>query len=123
MPCKLYIADKRADQDVGSAAPSWRGTSGPRWCERSRSEQSWPPSKASSQKATEETRRNLKALEKNRTAADLRDQLTTRLAKNSLRLEEITKRLVEVDMRVNEQRVRFTDMIRSIKLTNPPKPE
>ena len=68
-------------------------------------------------------RRNLKALEKNRTAGDLREKLTERLAKNSLRLEEITKRLVEVDMRVNEQRVRFLDMIRSVKLLNPPKPD
>jgi DNA repair exonuclease SbcCD ATPase subunit len=119
---KLYLADKRAEQNVAlSLRAAWdiRATLVKAVEERTKlaSEQS------ELQKATEETRRNLKALEKNRTAADLRDQLTTRLAKNSLRLEEITKRLVEVDMRVNEQRVRFTDMIRSIKLTNPPKPE
>ena len=119
---KLYLADKRADPKRGSALrAAWdvRATLVRAVEERTKlaAEQN------ELQKATEETRRNLKALEKNRTAADLRDQLTDRLAKNSLRLEEITKRLVEVDMRVNEQRVRFTDMIRSIKLTNPPKPE
>jgi len=119
---KLYIADKRADQSVAQAL---RGA----WDIRANlvkaveERTKLAAEQTELQKATEETRRNLKALEKNRTAADLRDQLTTRLAKNSLRLEEITKRLVEVDMRVNEQRVRFTDMIRSIKLTNPPKPE
>jgi hypothetical protein len=119
---RLYISDRRAEPTVVSALrAAWdvrlsltraieeRGKLAAEQNELSRS--------------TEETRRNLKALEKNRTAADLRDKLTERLAKNSLRLDEITKRLVEVDMRVNEQRVRFSDMIRSIKLLSPPKPE
>jgi hypothetical protein len=117
---KAYLADKRSDPNTAQALrQAWdiRVTLVRAVEERNK----LADEQNELQKSTEETRRNLKALEKNRTAADLRDQLTTRLAKNSLRLEEITKRLVEVDMRVNEQRVRFTDMIRSIKLTNPPK--
>jgi hypothetical protein len=119
---KAYLGDRRADPNVATALrAAWdiRITLVRAVEERTKlaTEQN------ELQKSTEETRRNLKALEKNRTAADLRDQLTARLAKNSLRLEEITKRLVEVDMRVNEQRVRFTDMIRSIKVTNPPPAE
>jgi hypothetical protein len=116
---KAYLADRRADPNVATALrAAWdiRMTLVHAVEERTK----LTDEQNELTKSTEETRRNLKALEKNRTAADLRDQLTARLAKNSLRLEEITKRLVEVDMRVNEQRVRFTDMIRSIKLTNPP---
>jgi hypothetical protein len=119
---RLYLTDKRADAAiVGALRAAWdvrialvRAVEERRKLTDEQTELS---------KATEETRRNLKALEKNRTAADLREKLTERLAKNSLRLEEITKRLVEVEMRVNEERVRFLDMIRSIKLTNPPKPD
>ncbi len=119
---RLYLADKRADPNVVLVLRSaWdvRVTLVRAVEERTK----LADEQAELQRSTEETRRNLKALEKNRTAADLRDQLTTRLAKNSLRLEEITKKLVEIDMRVNEQRVRFTDMIRSIKVTTPPKAE
>jgi hypothetical protein len=117
---RLYMADKRSDAAAVTALrAAWdvRVTLVHAVEERTKlaAEQS------ELQKSTDETRRNLKALEKNRTAADLRDKLTERLAKNSLRLEEITKRLVEVDMRINEQRVRFTDMIRSLKVLNPPK--
>jgi len=119
---RLYMADKRAETGVVAALrAAWdvRTTLVKAVEERTKlgDEQN------ELGRATEETRRNLKVLEKNRTAADLREKLTDRLAKNSLRLDEISKRLVEVDMRINEQRVRFTDMIRSIKLVNAPKPE
>jgi hypothetical protein len=119
---RLYMADKRADAaTVAALRAAWdvRTTLVKAVEERKK----LTDEQAELSKATDETRRNLKALEKNRTAGDLRDKLTERLAKNSLRLEEITKRLVEVEMRVNEQRVRFLDMIRSIKLLNPPKPD
>jgi hypothetical protein len=119
---RLYMADKRADPaTVAALRAAWDVRVNLVKAVEERKKLTDEQSELS--KATEETRRNLKALEKNRTAADLREKLTERLAKNSLRLEEITKRLVEVEMRVNEQRVRFLDMIRSIKLTSPPKPE
>jgi hypothetical protein len=119
---RLYMADKRADPAVVLALrPAWdvRTTLVRAVEERKK----LTDEQGELSRATDETRRNLKALEKNRTAGDLREKLTERLAKNSLRLEEITKRLVEVDMRVNEQRVRFLDMTRSVKLLNPPKPD
>jgi hypothetical protein len=72
---------------------------------------------------TEETRRNLKAIEKNATAAQLRDRLTKRLAENALRLDEITKRLVETDAKLAELRIRFKEAIREIKLETPPPPK
>jgi hypothetical protein len=118
---RLYMADKRSEAaTVAALRAAWdvRTTLVRAVEERKK----LADEQAELSRSTDETRRNLKALEKNRTAGDLRDKLTERLAKNSLRLEEITKRLVELDMRINEQRVRFSDMIRSIKVLNPPKP-
>jgi hypothetical protein len=119
---KMYLKDRRADPQVAKELDA-------AWEVRSLLVKSIEEKKKLSdeqselERSTEETRRNLRALEKNKAAGDLRQKLSDRLAKNSLRLDELTKRLVEVDMKLNEQRVRFTDMIRSIKLLNPPKPE
>lgn len=68
------------------------------------------------ERMTNETRRNLKAIEKNPTAADLREELTRRLTQASRRLDEITKRSIELDMTINEQRVRFEEAVRGIKV-------
>jgi hypothetical protein len=38
-------------------------------------------------------------------------------------VDELTKRLVEEDMKLNEPSARFADIIRSSKLLNLPKPE
>lgn len=70
--------------------------------------------------ATQQTRENVRALEKNRVAGDLRNQLVERLAKDSLRLEAITRETIEADQQLAEARVRFRDIVRSIKLTMPP---
>lgn len=118
---KAYLADKRADAGVAAQlSKAWvvRETLVRAVEER----QKLTDEQRELENATEETRRNLKALEKNKAAADLRQRLTDRLAKNALRLDEITKRLVELDMTINEQRVRFTDTIRSIKMLEPLKP-
>ncbi|HEU4536623.1 MAG TPA: hypothetical protein VFS00_21005, partial [Polyangiaceae bacterium] len=66
--------------------------------------------------------RNLKTLEKNPAAAALRAQLTDRLAKAAVRLNEITKRLVEIQLAANAQRVRFNEALRTIKVSAPPPP-
>jgi hypothetical protein len=68
-------------------------------------------------RATDETRQNLKALEKNAAAADLRAKLTSRLSADSARLDRVMKRLVEVDLTINEQNVRFKDAVEGIKVT------
>jgi hypothetical protein len=119
---RLYMADQRAEPGlVVALRAAWdvRTTLVRALEER----QKLHDERSELERSTGETRQNLKSLEKNRTAGDLRAKLTERLAKNSLRLDEITKRVVELDMRINEQRVRFTDAIRSIKLLSPPKPE
>ncbi len=73
--------------------------------------------------STEETRRNLRALEKNRVADTLRSKLTQRLAEGSLRLDEITKQIIELDAKLSELRVRFKEGIRDIKVWIPPTSE
>ncbi|HVY48660.1 MAG TPA: hypothetical protein VHB21_22385, partial [Minicystis sp.] len=68
--------------------------------------------------------RSLKAIEKNALAAQLRKDLTDRLGKAHTRLDEVVKKLVVVDMQVNEQAIRFRDLLASIKMLKPlPAPE
>jgi hypothetical protein len=69
---------------------------------------------------TEETRRNLRAIEKNKAADALRVKLTARLSETSTRLDEITKQMVEIDAKVAELRVRFKEAIREITIVVPP---
>ncbi len=68
---------------------------------------------------TEETRRNLRAIEKNRAADALRAKLTARLGEMAARLDELTKQGVELDAKLAELRVRFKEGIREIKLVVP----
>ena len=70
--------------------------------------------------STEETRRNLRAIEKNKAADALRTKLTQRLAETSSRLDEITKRVVELDSKLSELRVRFKEGVRDLRVWVPP---
>ena len=70
-------------------------------------------------RSTEETRANLKALEKNTAAADLRAKLAARLADDSSRLDLVGKQMIEVDLKINEGQIRFNDAIRALKLLTP----
>jgi len=65
---------------------------------------------------SDELRRNLRAIEKNKTAEELRRDLTDRLAKAAARLDEITKRVIVLEMQINEQSIRFRDLINGIKM-------
>jgi hypothetical protein len=68
------------------------------------------------QTATEETRENLKAIEKNKSAEDLRRTLTARLSKASTRLDEVTKRLIQVHMQVKELELRFREAVKVVRI-------
>ena len=76
-------------------------------------------SDAELRRSTDETRNNLKALEKNTAAADLRAKLTTRLADQSAQLDVVDKKIIETDLKINESQIRFTDAIRAVKLLQP----
>jgi len=68
------------------------------------------------ERSTEETRDNIKAIEKNKAADDLRKTLTTRLAKASARLDVVVKRLIEVDLQVKELELRFREAIKEVHI-------
>jgi hypothetical protein len=71
---------------------------------------------------TEETRRNLRAIEKNRTADALRQKLTARLAEASTRLDDLNRRVVELQSKLAELHVTFREATRDLQLvvTTPP---
>jgi hypothetical protein len=72
----------------------------------------------------DETRANLKAIEKNKTADTLRAQLTKRLSDTSNRLDEVGKKVVEIDSKLAELRIQFKEAIRDLKVeVTPPPPK
>jgi hypothetical protein len=113
-----YLADQRADPKLAvDLRTAW--SSRRQLIAASNERQKLMNEQSELARSTEETRNNIKALEKNTAAADLRAKLTDRLGRASARLEEITKRMVEVDLILGEQRVRFQDALRGLKLDVP----
>jgi hypothetical protein len=68
---------------------------------------------------TEETRRNLRAIERNRTADALRQKLTARLAEAATQLDDLNRRTVELDSQLAELGVRWSEAVRDIELILP----
>ncbi len=68
---------------------------------------------------SEETRRSLKSIEKNKVAEKLRTQLTKRLEDLAKKSEDVGKRLVEAQAKLAELNVRFRDLLRSVKYVAP----
>lgn len=66
--------------------------------------------------AMDETRRNLRAIEKNTQAGDLRAKLTKRLNDQSAQHDGIEKRLVELGLMISEQQVRLRDALQDLSL-------
>jgi hypothetical protein len=115
---KAYIADARADQAVVAQLKGMlelRDKLRASLDEQSRLQ----VEKNQLDTQSDDLRRNLKAIEKNKSADQLRKDLTDRLAKASARLDEIMKRAIVVDMTVNEQQIRFRDVVTNIKMTKP----
>ncbi len=71
-------------------------------------------------RASEETRRNLHAIEKNKTAEALRTKLTARLADNATKLDNISRRIVELDANLAEAGVQFSEGLRDLNVFIPP---
>ncbi|MGK3993691.1 hypothetical protein [Sorangium sp. So ce1024] len=115
---QAYLKDPRADAAVSKQlGQAWqiRGKLRPAIDERNKllAEQQ------RLEQQSHELRQNLRAIEKNRTADELRRDLTDRLAKASARLDEITKRVIVLEMQINEQQIRFRDLTNEIKLLAP----
>jgi hypothetical protein len=119
---KAYLADARSDKTIaGKLSAAWAVRD--QIVALSETRTKLAKEQSDLQIQTDETRRNLKAIEKNVTAATLRDKLTKRLGEMALRLDEITKQIVEIDSKLAELRIRFKEGIRDIKITEPPPPK
>ena len=70
--------------------------------------------------STEETRRNLRAIEHNKTAEALRQKLTTRLAEAATRLDDLNRRIVELESKLAELAVQFKEAVRDISVNVAP---
>ncbi|MEO6601461.1 MAG: hypothetical protein ABIQ16_16410 [Polyangiaceae bacterium] len=119
---RTYLADPRADKGLAAALSS-------AWAQRdalkkaSDERDSLTQSQSELEKSARETRLSLEAIEKNKQAGDLRAKLTARLGEVTNRLDGITKKLVELNMRTSELEVRFRDGIRELHLTAPLPPK
>ena len=58
----------------------------------------------------------MRAVEKNKAAEDLRRTLTARLTKASARLDEVTKRLIQVHMQIKELELRFREAVKLVRI-------
>jgi hypothetical protein len=101
---KAYLADRQSDHDtVARLSAVWitRGEIVSKTAERDKLQQA---SNALSS-ATEETRRNLRAIEKNKTAEPLRQKLTARLADAAAKLDDYSRKIVELKEAVRDIKV------------------
>jgi hypothetical protein len=119
---RAYIADTRADHGVAAAlSAAWAQRNALKQIVDMRAELT--RTQAELEKSARETRLSLEAIEKNKQAGDLRAKLTARLGEVTGKLDAISKKLVEVNMRASELEVRFRDGIREIRLSAPLPPK
>jgi hypothetical protein len=116
---KAYAADPAADRDAAAKlAAAWVVRD--EIVKKQAAYEKFRQESYTLSQSTEETRRNLRAIEKNRVADTLRVKLTQRLSEASLQLDEINKQMVELDAKLSELRVRFEEGIRDLKIWIPP---
>ncbi|MEZ4392249.1 MAG: DUF4139 domain-containing protein [Polyangiales bacterium] len=72
------------------------------------------------QRNAEETRGNLRAIERNPSAADLRAQLTSRLSRVATEIDQATRRIVELDTQMSERNVRLVEALRELSFEAAP---
>lgn len=115
---KAYLADPRADQAVvAQLRQAWEARGKLRTSLDERDKLSNERGQLDAQ--IDQINSSLRAIEKNRLADELRKTLTDRLAKASTRIDEITKRVIVLDMQVSEQSIRFRDLVSPIRMVKP----
>ena len=115
---KAYLADPRADQVVvAQLRQAWDARGKLRTSLDERDKLSNERGQLDAQ--IDQINSSLRAIEKNKLADELRKTLTDRLAKASTRIDEITKRVIVLDMQVSEQSIRFRDLVSPIKMLKP----
>ena len=115
---KAYLADPRADQAVvAQLRAAWEARGKLRTSLDERDKLNAERGQLDAQ--IDQLNTSLRAIEKNKLADELRKTLTARLATASTRIDEITKRVIVLDMQVSEQSIRFRDLINPIKMVKP----
>jgi hypothetical protein len=115
---KAYMGDARADQAVvGQLRQAWDARAKLRTSLDERDKLNAEKNQLDSQ--IDQINNSLRAIEKNKLADQLRKDLTDRLGKASARIDEITKRVIVLDMQISEQTIRFRDLITPIKMLKP----
>jgi hypothetical protein len=112
---KVYLADRQSDRDtVARLSAAWitRSEIVSKTAERDKLQQA----SSALSSSTEETRRNLRAIEKNKTAEPLRQKLTARLADAAAKLDDYGRKIVELDSKLSELTVQFKEAVRDIKV-------
>jgi hypothetical protein len=116
---KAFLVDPRADKIVaGKLSGAWSYRDQILALREARGKLAQEQMELGNQ--TEETRRNLRAIQQNKAADALRAKLTARLGEMATRMDDITKQLVETDSKLAEIGVRFKEAIREIKLVETP---
>jgi hypothetical protein len=115
---KAFLADSKNDRAVAAkVAQAWATRKD--IVDKSASRQKLAQEQGSLGQQSEETRRNLRAIEKNRSADALRARLTKRLEETAIRIDDITKQIVELDSKLAELRVTFKETLRDVKWVAP----
>ncbi|HSN15138.1 MAG TPA: DUF4139 domain-containing protein, partial [Anaeromyxobacteraceae bacterium] len=116
---KGYLADPRADAKVaGPLAKAWEIRKALVGAQREQEKLQGEREILST--AAEEAREGLRAISRNTTGVEeLRRRLAGRLGELEEKLARIAKRLVELELQVNEQRVALQDALQAIKLAEP----
>jgi len=114
---RAYLADPRADRKVVAVL-----TQG--WVLRdalvkaTQERQKLQSEQGILQSAAEQAREGLRSIARHKSGVDdLRRQLTTRLAELDEKLAHTQRRLVELELQINEQQVRFTELLRDLRVS------
>ena len=119
---KAYLADPRADRNVAAKLTA-------AWAirkdivDRSEARGKLAQEQSTLSQQSQETRANLRAIEKNKSADGLRVKLTARLAETATRIDEVSKRIVELDAKLAELRIQFKEVLRDVKVAEPLPPK
>lgn len=119
---KAYLADSRSDQkSVSQLAAAWQIRE--LWRKQVDEQSKLVTERSELERNLGQLKDSLRAIEKNAQAGDLRQKLTKKLGDASTRIDQITKRLVEIELGMREQEVRFRDAIDDIKILSVPPPK
>lgn len=119
---EAYLADPRADQAiVPKLRAAWQLREA--WRKLNDEHTTLRTEQSELERHADQLRESLEAIRRNAQAADLRAKLNKKLEVALGRLEQITKRMVELSLELREQEIRFRDAILEIKLLSVPPPK